>query len=252
MKPTVTRIESPALQKGWIMTQTWEHLLFAHWAIHPSVLRPLVPAELELDTYDGNAWLGIIPFLLTGVRIRRMPPVPFTTRFPEINVRTYVKRKGRAGIYFLSLDASNWLVTTIAKKWYRLPYYPASIHFRTSSDSIDFQSRRLTSPAAKGFSVSYRPDSDVFFAEKGSLEHWLTERYTLFCDCKTTRNMYSADVYHEPWKLQKAAVQYRENTLTEHLFPSAEHPGLFLYSRGVQSFVWPIRKTCGPEGGLPH
>ncbi|MFD2371554.1 YqjF family protein [Brevibacillus sp. GCM10020057] len=226
------------------MWQTWEHLLFAHWPVPCDLLRPLIPAEIEVDTFDGQAWISIIPFLLTGVRIRFTPRIPFTHTFPEINVRTYVKAGGKSGIYFLSLDAANPLMTTIAKKWYRLPYHPATMQFRHRGEEIDVQSRRWRSPLATGrFSAVYRPDSAMFMPRPGSLEHWLTERYTLFCQCARSKKIYGADVYHEPWKLQKAAVTFRENTMTHNFFSLAGYPPLCLYARGVQSIIWPIREA---------
>jgi len=224
------------------MWQTWEDLLFAHWPVSSASIRALIPDELEIDTFDGQAWISIIPFLLSRVRIRCTPRIPLMNKFPEINVRTYVKAKGRSGIYFLSLDAANPLITAIAKQWYRLPYHPASMQFERRGDTIDIRSRRWrSSPAAAQFSAAYRPDSAVFMAQPGTLEHWLTERYTLFCLCRRSKKVYAAYVYHEPWNLQKVFVTLRENTMTHGLFPLPEEPYLCLYSRGVQSIVWPIR-----------
>lgn len=249
INPTVQLINNRANHKGWIMTQTWEHLLFAHWAIPPAMIRPLVPDFLEIDTYEGSGWISIIPFRMTGVRLRCFPPVPFTSTFPEINVRTYVKAAGRTGIYFLSLDASNPLMTTIAKKWYRLPYYQASMDFQMNRQSIEIHSRRVGSQAqAERFSAAYRPDSDVFLAKPGTLEHWLTERYTLFCECMRTKRLHGADVYHEPWQLQKATVQIDQNSLSKQQISLTEPPHLTLYARGVQSIIWPIQKIRA-EGG---
>ncbi|MFA4133034.1 MULTISPECIES: YqjF family protein [unclassified Brevibacillus] len=242
----IIQIKSPAQYNGWTMTQTWEHLLFLHWAISPASIKALIPAGLELDTYDGKAWISIIPFLLSGVRLRRMPSVPFTTTFPEINVRTYVKAKGKTGVYFLSLDTSNPLVIKIAKFWYRLPYYRAQMAFHRQADRIDFTSRRLSglsqTPSFKG---SYQPLSDKFFAKEGTLVHWLTERYTLFCRCDRTKQLMFADVVHEPWQLQETAFHIRENVMTENLSISlTDTPHLALYARGVQSLIWPIRSLA--------
>ncbi|MED4781085.1 DUF2071 domain-containing protein [Brevibacillus choshinensis] len=250
INPTIHSIKYRANHRGWIMTQTWEHLLFAHWEIPPAMIRSMVPDALEIDTYEGSGWITIIPFMMSGVRLRCLPPVPFTTTFPEINVRTYVKIGGRSGIYFLSLDASNPWITAIARKWYRLPYFEASMNFQKRNDGIEIDSRRVKSPdQSERFSASYQSCSDVFFAQHGSLEYWLTERYTLFCECAKTKRIYGANVYHEPWQLQNAAVQIRENTLTEKQFSLEAPPSLTLYSRGVQSNVWPIQEVK-EEGGV--
>lgn len=240
----IIRIKQPFQKPGWIMTQTWEHLLFIHWAVSPDVLRSLIPNELEIDTYDGMAWIGILPFLLTGVRIRRMPTVPFTSTFPEINVRTYVKTKQKSGIYFLSLDASNPLVTGIAKRWYRLPYFLADMQFTRTKEGIAFASQRVRAKEEPViFSGSYQPIRQPIQAKHGTLEHWLTERYTLFCQCSSSRRIFFADVYHEPWALQQVDARIRENTMTTGLsIPLGEQPDVMFYARGVQSYVWPITK----------
>lgn len=226
------------------MTQTWEHLLFVHWAVSPSLLRGLIPNELEIDTYNGMAWLGIIPFLMSGVRLRRMPIVPFMSTFPEINVRTYVKAKQKSGVYFLSLDASNPLITTIAKQWYRLPYSHASMRFSRQGQTIDFESRRIDKNSTSvQFSGKYEASGQPIAAAAGTIENWLTERYTLFCQCSRSNRLYYADVYHEPWVLQKASVHMRENTMTNSLsIPLAINPDYAFYARGVQSYVWPITR----------
>ncbi|MFS0555987.1 YqjF family protein [Brevibacillus sp. 179-C9.3 HS] len=242
----IIQIKSPAQYTGWTMTQTWEHLLFLHWAISPASIQELIPAGLALDTYAGKAWISIIPFLLSGVRLRRMPYVPYTTTFPEINVRTYVKAKGKSGVFFLSLDASNPLVIKIAKYWYRLPYYPAQMTFHRQGSLIDFTSRRIgdasLSPLFRG---SYQPVADTFMTQEATLIHWLTERYTLFCTCNRTNQIMYADVFHEPWQLQQATYHIRENSMTQNLaFPLADSPDLALYARGVRSFIWPIQRIA--------
>ena len=251
MSQGIIPIKEQRQHKGWMMTQTWEHLLFAHWAVSPDQVRSLIPAGLELDTYGGHAWISVIPFLLTGVRLRRLFPVPYVTSFPEINVRTYVKAGEKAGVYFLSLDTSHLLVTKIAKYWYRLPYYPARMDFRAEQNQIDFQSRRLSACGASPvFHGSYWPVSEPILARSGTLEHWLTERYTLYCQCKRTNQLHYADVYHEPWLLQTAAARFRENSMPMPFsLDVKEQPDLMLYARGVQSFVWPLQKLISSTQG---
>jgi hypothetical protein len=242
IKSTIHPIKWPSDQKGWIMRQTWEHLLFAHWVVPFDVLRKLVPDSLQIDTFEGQAWVSIIPFMMTGVRLRGLPPIPFTTTFPEINVRTYVKLGQKSGIYFLSLDASKPMITAIAKQWYRLPYARAAMQVVQEREGLHFQSRRWGKPdGAEAFHASYRPVSDCFFAESGTLEYWLTERYTLFCECSRSKKIFHADVYHEPWRLQKASLELQENTMTHAAFSLEGAPQLALYARGVQSLVWPIK-----------
>ncbi|MGN7470580.1 YqjF family protein [Brevibacillus sp. SAFN-007a] len=250
MNQGIIPIREKRQQKGWKMTQTWEHLLFAHWAVSPEAVRGLIPAGLELDTYEGRAWISVIPFLLTGVRLRRLFPVPYVTTFPEINVRTYVRAGSQPGVYFLSLDTSHLLVTKIAESWYRLPYYHTRMDFRANADRIDFQSERRSAGAeAAAFRGSYRPVSEPALARQGTLEHWLTERYTFFCQCKQTSGLYSANVYHEPWMLQRAEADIRENSMLTPLSLSiSEKPDLLVYARGVESFIWPLERLLLFEG----
>ncbi|MBY0053132.1 DUF2071 domain-containing protein [Brevibacillus agri] len=250
MNQGIIPIREKRQQKGWRMTQTWEHLLFAHWAVSPEAIRSLIPAGLELDTYDGHAWISVIPFLLTRVRLRRLFPVPYVTTFPEINVRTYVRAGSTRGVYFLSLDTSHLLVTKIAEYWYRLPYYHTKMDLLVHADRIDFQSERFSAGADEAaFRGSYWPVSEPALARAGTLEHWLTERYTLFCQCKKTNGLYYANVFHEPWMLQRADAHIRENSmLAPFALPISEKPDLLVYARGVESFIWPLAKLSPFEG----
>src|SRR4051812_42045561 len=95
--------------RAWVMTQTWHDLLFAHWPVKSSDLRPKVPAAFELDLFDGHAWVGVVPFHMTNVAPRGVPSLPRVSEFPELNVRTYVRVGDRPGIYFFSLDAGSAL-----------------------------------------------------------------------------------------------------------------------------------------------
>ena len=113
--------------RPWVMQQRWHDLLFAHWPIDAQSVRALIPPALELDTYDGQAWLGVIPFSMSGVHMRGMPPLPTTRAFAELNVRTYVKYGGRSGVWFFSLDAASTLAVIGARLGAHLPYYRASI-----------------------------------------------------------------------------------------------------------------------------
>src|SRR5215211_4746531 len=111
----------PLPDRGWLMGQTWKQLLFAHWRVDPEELRRVVPSPLELDLREGAAWIGITPFVVSALRLRRTPPLPVGSHFPELNVRAYVRFGGKPGIYFLSLDASSSLAIAAARRAYRLP-----------------------------------------------------------------------------------------------------------------------------------
>ncbi len=149
------------------MTQTWHDLLFAHWPVPESALRPLVPAKLELDLFDGRGWIGVVPFHMSGIRIRGLPSLPGLSRFPELNVRTYVTHGGKPGVYFFSLDAGNLPAVLAARAFYHLPYFRARMASREKDGEIQYSSHRYHTNAE--FRGHYRPTSDVTVAAKGSI-----------------------------------------------------------------------------------
>jgi uncharacterized protein YqjF (DUF2071 family) len=225
------------------MTQTWHNLLFAHWPVSADVLRPLLPYGLDLDLFDGQAWLGVIPFRLSGVRLRGLPQVPFAGAFPEINVRTYVRAGGRPGVYFLSLDTDNRVTLALARPWFKLPYYPARIRFQERGDGIRFTSWRTGRdiPPAE-LTATYRPASETFAASAGSLEHWLTERYCYYGKDWRAR-LYRCDIHHPPWSLQRAEAEISENTMTlAHGIRLPAMPPVLLYAHRMQALIWPLTR----------
>lgn len=228
----------------WIMTQTWHNLLFAHWPVESGALYPLIPAELELDTFEGQAWFGIIPFRLSHVRLNSMPRMPLVSYFSEINVRTYVLHDGIPGVFFLSMDTDNRFTTALARPWFHLPYYNAHVRMarvrmRTSA-SICFSSQRTSrcaSPAA--FCGCYSPTSAVYRSEPGSLESWLTERYCYFSPGSRGR-LYRCDIHHDSWPLQKASLHTLSNTMAlSHNISLPEREPLLHYCHKLKAYIWP-------------
>jgi uncharacterized protein YqjF (DUF2071 family) len=191
----------------------WHDLLFAHWAVPAEILRPLVPAELEIDAFGGTAWLGVIPFRMTRVGAFPVPPVPAVASFPETNVRTYVTRDGKPGIWFLSLDAGNPLAVRAARRLFGLPYYDARMSCRREGDAILYRSTRTHrgAPPAR-LSAAYGPSGTDYQAREGDLDHWLTERFFTVSPAGAVR---SVSVRHRPWTLAPATVRFAENTMTE-------------------------------------
>jgi uncharacterized protein YqjF (DUF2071 family) len=195
----------------WIMTQTWHDLLFAHWPIPAELLRTLVPSALEIDLFEGRAWLGIVAFEMTNVAPRMTPALPWISAFPEINVRTYVRMKDRAGVYFFSLDATNSLAVWTARTFFHLPYHSASIEVaRTADGTVDYRCRREASDAA--FHARYCPTGMPAAPTPGTLEHFLTERYCLYTVDPAGRPT-RVDIHHPPWPLQPASADIRVNSL---------------------------------------
>jgi uncharacterized protein len=203
----------PLPRTPWVMGQTWERLLFAHWEVDAALLGALVPPGLELDTYEGRAWIGVTPFRVVGLRPRRLPPVPRLSTFLETNVRTYVTRDGRPGILFFSLDASSLAAVAVARATYRLPYFPAEMRLSEHADAIDSSTRRRGPGRRRAFAIGYRVQDDVAPAEPGTLEHFLVERYCLYA-APSRGPLLRADIHHAPWPLQRAEAVVEENTLT--------------------------------------
>ena len=197
---------------NWIMGQTWSDLLFAHWTADPETLRPHLPAGLELDLFEGEAWVGVVPFRMEDVRLRGLPPVPGTATFPELNVRTYVRHGDRPGVWFFSLDASNLLAVRVARAWFRLPYFDARMSIEPEGDGVRYRSRRTHRGAAPaGFDASYRPTGPEKPTAPGTLEHFLTERYCLYAD-GGRRGLRRGEIHHRAWPLQPAEAEIRTET----------------------------------------
>ena len=142
----------------WVMRMRWLDLLFAHWPVPVETLRPLIPAGLEVDTFEGRAWLGIVPFRMEDVAPRFLPAVPGPGAFPELNVRTYVRWRGRGAVWFLSLDAASRLAVAGARTAFHLPYFRARMSSETEAGWVEYRSERTDprGPAAV-FDARYRP-----------------------------------------------------------------------------------------------
>jgi uncharacterized protein len=227
----------PVPEEPWVMAQTWDELLFAHYRVPAKALRRLVPQQLELEEHDGTAWLGVTPFVLTGFRLRGTPPLPALSSFLELNVRTYVTVDGKPGIWFFSLDASSRLAVEAARITYRLPYHHARISVGRSGDRVAYSCERAADPERK-FEGRYRAAGDVFNAEPRSLEWFLTERYCLYA--VDQGRLHRAEIQHPPWPLQLADAEIAANTMPP---PEIELEGepLFHFSRRQDVLIWPLR-----------
>lgn len=200
---------------------TWRDGLFVHWPVDPDELRPHVPEQLTLETWNGSAWLSVLPFVLTGVGLRGTPAA-IRTAFPELDVRTSVSYRGDSGLFFFSIDVGNPLLATLAGRT-RLPVHYARMRVSASEDDIAFSSRRepvhpATVPGeiddeTGWFAATYRPDGDVFRPEPGTFEYWASERRRFYAP--TAEGGLMAEVAHERWPLQRADVTIHENTMFE-------------------------------------
>jgi hypothetical protein len=227
------------------MTMRWHDLAFLHWPVDPRVLRPLVSPRLDLDTFEGQAWLGVTPFRLTGVRPRWVPSVPALSAFPELNVRTYVTTEGKPGVWFFSLDAGNALAVSLARWIFHLPYYRARMSCGATNGEFVYASVRThrgSQPAA--FLIRYAPRGDVFRSHSGSLAHWLTERYCLYAVSRS--RLYRGEIHHAPWPLQTATVEIEQNTMAEAAgIELPRNPPLTHFARQLDVAAWMLERVDG-------
>lgn len=202
-----------------VMRQDWRHILFLHWEVPPQELQELLPAGLSLDTFDGKAYVGLVPFTVSGVRVVGTPPLPWISSFHEINVRTYVHHNGsHPGVWFFSLDASSSIAVAAARAMYKLPYFNSQMTLNASDTplpEIEFSSRREdprgVMPAA--CRLHYRPvEGPVTPAAQATLDYFLIERYILY-SVDEERNLYRARVHHQPYPLQHAEIEGLEETM---------------------------------------
>ena len=221
----------------WFLFMRWHDVLFLHWPVRPETLRPLIPRVLELDTFDGWCWIGVVPFRMSGVHPRY---VPIPMDFPELNVRTYVKTRRKAGVWFFSLDAANWLAVRAAR-WLGMPYYDARMRVVSAGESIEYRSvREHKKSVAAEFHGCYAPTGPVYLAQPGTLDHWLTERYCLFSALKSDRVVFG-EIHHPQWPLQPATVELRSSTMLQGagIEPPNGKP-LCHFSRLQEVVAWPI------------
>jgi uncharacterized protein YqjF (DUF2071 family) len=229
---------------SWVQGQTWENLLFAHWRVSVDDLRKHVPPQVDIDVYDGSAWLGITPFRVTGLRLRGMLPLPVLSSFLELNVRTYVTAEDKPGIWFFSLDAEGPLVVEAARRTYRLPYFRARMSARSRGDAIVYESSRMEEPG-RAFSGTYRPTGRVFHAEPGSLEWFLAERYCLYT-LDERQQLARGDIHHGLWPLQPAEAEVELNTMPPDGIALPDGAPLAHYSRRQDVVIWPLEPVSVP------
>lgn len=237
----VTHHPFPPPSGSWIQEHTWHDLLFAHWPVPAEALRRLLPERVDVDTFEGQAWIGVIPFRISNIHLRGAPPLPVVSAFTELNVRTYVTLDGTPGVWFFSLDADSLFNVTVARHWYKLPYFYSRMSLAHEDSAVRYSSRRRGGTNAPEFRAVYRPLGETFQARPGTLEHWLTERYCLFASDSHGR-VYRGDIHHAPWPLQRAEAAFEANTMTAPLGLKLRHasPSL-LFARRIEVLVWALR-----------
>ena len=225
------------------MRQWWGKLLFMHWPVPASVLRPLVPPQLSIDTFDGQAWVGVVPFRMWGVRASFAPPLPGLSVFNELNVRTYVHHRGVPGVWFHSLDIDSAVATWGARRFFYLPYHQAEMSLRQQGNRIDYSSSRIQKDAPPAsFRGSWTIGGRLPSSEPDSLEFFLTERYCLYA--VEDEQLYRCRIYHEPWPLRAAEVGDYESTMLEALGLSTPPLAPLLhYTEELKVDIWPLLRV---------
>ncbi len=212
-------------------------------------MRKLVPDELELDTFEGEAWIGLVPFRMSGVRPRCCPAVPWLSEFLEFNVRTYVRARGaveaRPGVYFFSLEASNPVAVSLARSLFHLPYFRADMTLERSGADIDYRTvrRHRDAPEAE-FAGTYGPVGEIDRARPGSLEHWLTERYCLYTVHRG--RVLRGEIHHQPWPLQPAGLEIKKSSMAEaNGIALPDVAPVLHFARRIGVVVWPLVSVEG-------
>ena len=230
-----------------VMYQRWRMLLFLHWPVPVDALRPLVPRSLEIDLYDGTAYVGLIPFYVEGLRPAGVPEA-LALHFLETNVRTYVHVGGRdPGLYFFSLDAASRLAVLGARAGLGLPYQYARMRLRRDGAVVDYDMQRL-SGARPRLAVRYEPGEYLGASAPGTLEHFLIERYLLHV--QRGRTLWTVQVHHAPYPVQRARVLslFDELILADGVCEPQGPPPLVHFASGVNVEVFaPTLRPAPPS-----
>ncbi len=226
-----------------IMHQNWGKLLFMHWRIEEKLLRPLIPERLEIDTFDGSAWIAIAPFTMWGIRAFPpfIPPVPGLSSMHELNVRTYVHFDRVPGVWFFSLDCNSTAAVLGARMFFYLPYYNAEIKLQPEGLTIHYCLNRTDDPPA-AFDTSWKTGERLPYSDSGTLEFFLTERYCLYSE--HNNKIYRARIYHDPWRLQQASLTSLSSTMIEsHGLPTPAGDPLLHYAEEISVDIWGLEKV---------
>jgi uncharacterized protein YqjF (DUF2071 family) len=225
-----------------IMHQKWGKLLFMHWPVDEKLLRPLIPAQMEIDTFAGSVWIGVVPFTMWGIRASFLPAIPGTSAFHELNVRTYVHHRGVPSVWFLSLDAANKLAVWGARTFYHLPYFNAQMSLAQTGITINYSSLRQDHRGAPAeLQATWNIGEALPPASTGSLEFFLTERYCL--DSEHRGKHYRARIHHQPWPLKQAQLRSLNSTMIEsHRLPTPQGDPLLHYCEELSVEIWPLKE----------
>jgi uncharacterized protein len=231
----------------WLWSQHWLDLFFAHWPVAVGDLRPHVPAPLDIDTWDGSAWVSLVAFRLERVRRRWLPSVGFLTNSLELNLRTYVRYHGEPAICFLSLHAGKPLLVRLARWATPLSYEFARMSYGWHGGAAAFHAHSAGENGNRTFAASFVPTGRAANAAAGSLDAWLLERYCLYAQ-NEKGTLFRTVVEHPPWRVQQATAHITDNTMA-HPFglDLPPEPEKVHFSAGVRAYVWPFETASISE-----
>jgi uncharacterized protein YqjF (DUF2071 family) len=240
----------------WLMRQRWNDLLFAHWQVPASSIAPLVPEGLLVDTFQGSAWLGAMPFWMDRIKVRAMPPIPGARSFPDLILRTYVREEqtGTQGVYCLSLDSSNLLAVAAGRAFFHLPYHSAEMYIEQRTErEFSFYSRRRFASQPVLFKARYRglgPSQKLAELRSGTLEQFLMERSCLFSRNRAGQPV-RASLHQASWSLEEAEAEIELNDLAAAMgIRVPDQEPVLHYSRRLAVYVWPaelVRSAMVPR-----
>ena len=228
-----------------LMHQNWGKLLFLHFSVPVSVLRPMIPKALEIDTHEGGAWVSVTPFTMWGIRPVMLPAVPGLSDSHELNVRTYVHAEGVPGVWFFSLDASNAIAVLAARLGFHLPYYRADMHMEEAGDGFTFASRRTDGTGAPAdFHARWTRGRALAAPDPDSLEFFLVERYCLYA--AREEKLFRARIHHAPWSLRAATIETLTSTMGEANGIKLPDKPALVHAQGhpLAVEVWPLKELA--------
>lgn len=229
----------PLPGRGWVWRQSWLDLAFIHYRVDAGQIRRILPSGLEIQEFEGSAWVGLVPFRMAGVTRRPFPGLPCFSSFPELNLRTYVVLDGKPGVWFFSLDADSWPMVFGGRSFYGVPYHHSRITQRLRAGWFEYSCERRDGTAS--FRGRFRPVGEPTRPKPGSFENWAAERYCLYSS--TRDGMARTEVHHRPWPIQQAEVEIEHSTILSAagIMPSDTQPRCH-FSTGVDVLSFPLEK----------
>lgn len=230
-------------RRGWIWHQSWLDLAFIHYRVDADQIRRMLPRDLQVQEFEGTAWVGLVPFRMAGVARRPFPGLPYLSSFPELNLRTYVVANEKPGVWFFSLDAASWPTVIGGRLFYGVPYHHARITMESRAGWFEYACGRRGGAAR--FHARYRPFGAPYYPKSGSFENWAAERYCLYSSAGG--GIARTEVHHRPWPMQGTEVEIDYSNIMEFagIAPLEPKPRCH-FSTGVDVLSFPPEKVASP------